>query len=425
MKRFFLAFFCTVLFQWAWAQQSYFIYLQTENELPFYVKMDGQVYSSSEHGFIILPNLMDSSYQFFLGSSDGYVKESKFIVEMKAADHGYLLRNEEGYFSLVHLQKGYSVKSLQDQSLIGVTFIKRSDAFSALLSKSLGDTSLLYMPVYAKAELAAENKPTKTETSAINTADAQLVTQIADTENKDSSAVIAQGHSADPVMDSMVVKVDFEKDTASLGQITSNSVEVTPDSTETATEKYTRSVIKQYSESSNAEGFGLVFIDDNNGTSTDTIRLLIPNPKIIFSDKDSVRENDNFFLEVKKEITQNKITSNDSLMDASVTEVKPVPSKNNCKSVATESEVLKLRRSMVLQPTDEGMITEVRKLFKKKCLTTEHVKMLSSLFITNAGKYQLYDAAYDFVSDKDAFPGLQAQLTDTYYLNRFKALIGE
>jgi hypothetical protein len=51
--------------------------------------------------------------------------------------------------------------------------------------------------------------------------------------------------------------------------------------------------------------------------------------------------------------------------------------------------------------------------------------MLSSLFITNAGKYQLYDAAYDFVSDKDAFPGLQAQLTDTYYLNRFKALIGE
>jgi hypothetical protein len=69
------------------------------------------------------------------------------------------------------------------------------------------------------------------------------------------------------------------------------------------------------------------------------------------------------------------------------------------------------------------MIAQARKYFKNKCYRTEQIKYLSTLFLTDEGKYRFFDAAYLHVSDQDKFISLQSEIIDSYYLNRFKALI--
>jgi hypothetical protein len=70
------------------------------------------------------------------------------------------------------------------------------------------------------------------------------------------------------------------------------------------------------------------------------------------------------------------------------------------------------------------MIAQAKKYFKTKCYRTEQIKYLSNLFLTDEGKYQLFDAAFMHVSDQEKFASLQLLIKDAYYLNRFKALIG-
>ena len=79
---------------------------------------------------------------------------------------------------------------------------------------------------------------------------------------------------------------------------------------------------------------------------------------------------------------------------------------------------------MAAKTNDDGMLEEARKYFKEKCFTTEQIKNLSSMFLSNAGKYNFFDAAHSYVSDKENFPSLQSELKDEYYVSRFKTLLG-
>ncbi|MDQ2862940.1 MAG: hypothetical protein M3R50_04675, partial [Bacteroidota bacterium] len=59
-------FLCTVAFA-ASAQQDHFIYLQTENTQPFYVKVNNKLISSSAMGYVIIPKLNDGDYTLHIG----------------------------------------------------------------------------------------------------------------------------------------------------------------------------------------------------------------------------------------------------------------------------------------------------------------------------------------------------------------------
>ena len=71
------------------------------------------------------------------------------------------------------------------------------------------------------------------------------------------------------------------------------------------------------------------------------------------------------------------------------------------------------------------MINAAKKVFRSKCFTTENIKNLSTLFLNDEGKYNFFDAAYPHVSDTGFFSTLENQLTDSYYIKRFKAMIHE
>ena len=78
---------------------------------------------------------------------------------------------------------------------------------------------------------------------------------------------------------------------------------------------------------------------------------------------------------------------------------------------------------MAAESRDDNMIDEGRKVFKNKCFNTQQIRNLSTLFLSNEGKYKFLDAAYNYVSDVKNYASLQSELTDEYYINRFKVML--
>jgi hypothetical protein len=171
--------------------------------------------------------------------------------------------------------------------------------------------------------------------------------------------------------------------------------------------------VKRYAESSTSEGFGLVFFDNYEGGS-DTIKLIIPNPKVSFKEADTTQFADGM-LDIKKDTVG---------MAPSVAGVTATP-KSKCTVAASDNDFFRLRKNMASKESDEEMISEAKKSFRSKCYSTGQIKNLSSLFLNDEGKYQFFDAAYMHVTDQEVFYALQSELKDEYYLKRFKALIGK
>jgi len=96
---------------------------------------------------------------------------------------------------------------------------------------------------------------------------------------------------------------------------------------------------------------------------------------------------------------------------------------SDCKAFASTGDFLRLRKKMAAESNGEDMIKVARKYFKTKCFSTDQIKDLSYLFLTDEGRYKFFDAAYAHTSDSDQYQLLESQLTDEYYLNRFKAMI--
>lgn len=98
---------------------------------------------------------------------------------------------------------------------------------------------------------------------------------------------------------------------------------------------------------------------------------------------------------------------------------------SDCKYFASTEDFLKLRKKMAAEGDMDNMLKVANKYFKAKCYSTEQIKDLSFLFLSDEGKYKFFDEAYAFTSDSDQYQILQSQFTDKYYLNRFKAMIGK
>lgn len=392
------------------AQKVYFIYLQEENRAPFYVRLSDKIFSSSASGFLTLSNLRDSTYTFLVGHPGQKESETRFSIPLEASDKGFLVKSFDGQLGLFDLQtlavhKPVATVSANEQVKT------RTDSFTKLLSQAANDESLLTVPVTTKAE--TKPKDTKKEEAKTEIKTEEPKTEVATIETKTDSAVATE--KKDSVVAAPKVEVKPEAaDTLTIkpSPVQDRQVEVNEQETKAET-PYLRSTILRKSESSTTEGFGLVFIDVQT-TTTDTIRLLIPNPKKAVKVEDA--------SESKNEVEK---TALETVSQPETAATEKISGKtNDCPSLASEKDFLKLRKNMAAEDNDEEMISEAKKYFKNRCFTTEQVRHLSTLFLTNAAKYQFFDAAYNHVSDRDQFASLSVEIKDDYYSKRFKALIG-
>ena len=378
-----------MVLQVTFAQRVYFIYLQTEQEQPFFIKMNDKIISSTAAGYLILPKLYDSSYSFSVGFPQNKWPEQKFEVTINKKDHGYLLKNfgDKGWglFDLQTLAVQMATPPEIKTSTAIKTEKKEVSQFTEILSKAVDDSTLREKQVLTKEEKKPDVIVQDVVKKEENKPEEKPVTKLEDTkiENKEQP----------------VIK--------------------TGDTKQVVEEKYKKSIVTRRSESSTTEGFGLVFIDDNQNGNKDTIHILIPTIKQMKNAVKQEPKEEKKFLDIISDSTknENKSTANNTFTD------QPLPRSNNCKQTAGESDFLKLRKNMAAKTNDDDMVDEAKKYFKTKCFTTTQLKNISTLFLTDSGKYKFFDAAYPYVSDIDNFSSLQSELKDDYYVNRFKAML--
>src|SRR4051812_24104045 len=94
------------------AQKVFFIYLETDNN-PFYIRMGEQTRSSTSPGYLILSNLVDSTYSVAVGFSSR-PGESRFNIPLQGRDHGFKIRIKEDGIQLVDLQSGAVISAQKD-----------------------------------------------------------------------------------------------------------------------------------------------------------------------------------------------------------------------------------------------------------------------------------------------------------------------
>ena len=381
-----------------YSQKIYFIYLQTEGEQPFFVKMNERVYSSSASGYLVLSRLKDSTYNFSIGFPQNKWPESKYSVTLNRKDHGFLVKNfgEKGWglFDLQTLAVQMPVAQIGSREENMTVEEKEVSPFTEILSKAANDPSLKI-----KTEQRAEEKKAEIATTEIEN-NAEKINE-PEVKKEESKAVISE-----PIQDNKEEPKD---------EIVKNI--------EPATEElYKQSVITKKSESSTTEGFGLVFIDNYGNGIADTVRLLIPNPKPLVSIIKEQPKEEKKFLDITIDSANKVETSVQLASQEKVVQDNNVVNKE-CISQANNNDFLELRKVMAAAESDDDMILKAKRYFRNKCFTTVQIKNLSVLFLDEAPKYKFFDAAYKYVVDPANFNSLQKELKDDYYIARFRTIL--
>ena len=460
MKKLHISLLLSLIVLTASSQKVYFVYIQTESEQPFFVKMNEKIQSSTASGYIILAKLVDSTYNFSIGFPQNKWSEQNFSVTVSKKDHGYLLKNfnEKGWglFDLQTLAVQMAIGGKANIEEKPKLENKDVSAFTEILSKAADDPSLKEKPVQAKVEekrtevavqevIKKEEPKVETKEPVVSKPIEVIETAIVKkdepkAETKEIAIVKPTETIGQPVAKKGETKTEGKEKVASkpvetieqpIAKQEESKVELKEqpvtqiEEVKTIiTEPYKTSQVKKWSESSTTEGFGLVFIDDYENGIKDTIRLVIPNPKPVVAIIKEEPKEEKKFLDISTE-PEKKEEEKVAEIKQVVTEL-PIEKaiiKNSCNEVATESDFFKLRKRMAAAESDDEMITEAKKVFKIKCFGTAQLKNLSTLFLNDEGKYKFFDAAYKYVSDAEAFSSLQTELKDEYYTTRFKAML--
>ncbi|MEI9947247.1 MAG: DUF4476 domain-containing protein [Chitinophagaceae bacterium] len=366
----------------AFSQKVYFIYLQTESEQPFYVKLNDKMHSSAGSGYLVLPKLVDSTYELNIGFPQNKWPEQKFSIKVNAKDHGYLLKSfEDKSWGLFDLQTLAIQMASTGKTNTPVTEPRQVSTFTDVLSKAANDPSLKEKPVAVKQE----EKP------------AVIPPVVVKEETKKDNVVV------NPVVVNNPPVIKKEEPPVVKQEVIEKKEDPKP--IEPIAVEYKKSVVTKKSESSTTEGLGLTFVDEYPDGKKDTIRIVIPPSRVSATE---TKEDQKFLNIDSKPVSETTAR---------------VIDKNDCSSSATESDFLKLRKKMAGETTSENMTAEAQKIFKSKCFTVAQIKNLGALYLEDGGKYKFFDAAYSHVSDIENFSSLLPELKDDYYINRFKAML--
>ncbi len=434
------------------AQQNHFIYLQTENKQAFYVKLENKVFSSSATGYLILSKLTDGNYKIMLGFPKNLFPEQVFNCVVDNKDLGFLVKN----FG----DKGWGLFNLQSSEVImaGDVIIKKasavrensSDPFSNMLANVVHDSTINRKEeVIEEPKIANEankqsteplknaEQPTLADQNIVpattnDTAYTSSIKRTSKKKNKDGYQFVyvdQYNNQADTISIFLPVeKVEKKKavkDTATIVSATDQSVKDTANIV-SATDQSVKDTTKIVSATDQSQNISKV--EEKNADQ------VVPNvPATQQEVKTDQAYNDSTTSKPHQQTPKEEVSKDQpkfiELKESALEKPGTVPvSKSgminsDCKSTASDDDFLKLRKKMAAENNEDDMIRVAKKTFKTKCFSTEQVKNLSALFLKDDGKYSFLETAYPFVSDSDIFQSLESQLSDSYYINRFKAMI--
>jgi hypothetical protein len=388
------------------AQEKHFLFIQSDTKQPFYVSVNGKLYSSSASGYLIIPKLTEGNYNLTVGFAQNAFPEQAFTCSIQNKDLGFELKNLN--------DKGWGLFNLQTLDLT-----MASSGTSDVVSKALSENAAAKAPppvisFEKKKETVQPDKTTDTISNLVAKSD----------EAKESIAKVDSPEAAS---------------TKSTAEVTVASVE------KSTTAKYDKSGdVKKVSEVKGEEGVHLSYVE-GSGKTKDTINVIIPSSPTPSAPENSINTGSPSSTKNEKTQVGNEAKSN-SKTGAAKDEVKFLdidmstkkdsvqvvltPKENgrifensNCKNIATDDDYAKLRKKMATETTDDKMISEAKKFYRNKCFTTSQIKGLSTLFLSDEGRFKFFDASFVSVADASQYASLQTEFIDPAYVTRFKGLL--
>lgn len=435
------------------AQLSHFLYLQSDNNQPFYIRYNNKIISSTSSGYLILSKLKEGSIEFIVGFPQSKQPEQPFQITIDKTEKGYLIKNfgEKGW-GLFDLQTAAVVYSAGSSNIVqGTTTTAASkpvdDPFANMLSNVTQDSTVKNVTV--KKDEPKQDTP-KIVAAPVKTEVRQDTPKITLVEPKPAVKT-------EPPVQQLVVKADTSKtqtviQTSPVLPDTSKQTQV-PLVQEPVWMAPSRSSVQQVKKFVSREGVDYMFEVVEAGGLKDTIRLFIPadssflqsevkqepvteikkdtiipdqKPQVqpVIEETKNVVDTPVLKKEEPKVETSAPVQQVTTPLNTPAVETKPAAIPNsNCKDNATEDDFLKLRKRMAAQSKEEAMVNEAKKVFKGKCFSTAQLKNLAVLFLTDEWRYRFYDAALPFVSDFGSFKSLGDTIADDYYKKRFQALL--
>lgn len=458
-KKLFFLFLITVFSLAVKAQITHFVYLQTENGQPFYVKLNNKIISSSAAGYLIIPNVADGTYEVEVGFPKNEIPAGDFTFSIDKNNEGFLIKN--------FADKGLQLFNMQTLALISPnqmtadttkvvasTPVKKDvDPFTKMLANVVKDSSILenHDVAVAKPSKPADsavainndsavtattsNSPTPVPADTTSVAAVNPISKISSKHDKHGLQMIYADNGNDKT-DTVDVFMPAQKKQSENNAVAKKEIAPVSSSTDTAQYTITPTIIKPSTDTSSS---GFVARKDsiyvNNDAKTAPVQVFTIGPA---KEKTEKKEDSDEKSSGKKTgaITDVKITDassekqknkNNKTPESEIVVLPKVVTaskvNSDCKAFASNEDFLKLRKKMAAENNMDNMLKTARKYFRSKCFSTEQIKDLSYLFLTNEGKYKFFDAAYPYTSDSDQYEILESQLTDEYYLTRFKAMI--
>ncbi len=416
------------------AQQNHFIYIQNEDHQSFYVKLDKKTYNSSASGYVILPKLKDGTYQLSIGFPKTGVKEQNMVFTIDRSDIGFILKNFESKgWGLFNLQ---TLDVIMDNSVVNpntIAVVNKNDAFSKMLSDVVNDSTIRQAePILIETSKAKVEEKEKKSADWVAIQQTPVVPKPKDEINNASSPIIKT--------------VDSSK-----------LLKGNPAASGLSKSTISRSLTKK-----DAAGTTMIFVDKMKG-GVDTITVFIAEDKLPITIVDqkpaetklpvvevqptvSIQEDKagkprfiDIELPVSKEGASDKIPSENVIpvskessstslkkdpVDLPVAQVRQTLKVNsNCTVLASEEDLMKLRKRIMAAGSDEEKLKVTKKYLKAKCFMVEQIRNLSVLFLKDDARVSYFEIAYPFVFDSNNFMKLQNQLTDPNYINRFQSMI--
>ncbi len=399
----------TLSFGIAFSQEKHFVFIQSENRLPFYVSLSGKNYSSTASGYIIIPQVKEGNYNFAIGFANDQFPEQAFAYNI-GKDVGLLFKN----FG----DKGWGLFNLQSMTLTMATEVKNADV--AFTKPTVEEDKPISFDVKKEVVLPP-------------------IIQVSPN-NPDSNLVKIQANGSNGSAGSEDIKISSEV------QVLKPTIDVTAKETGAKEPNVgTKANIRKIAERSEDGGVSITYTD-RNGTQSDTIDIVIPvkggdeknSEPLVTSEKKEIAH-----LGLKEKTDTTDVQSQNSSKKSSASEAefltgqKEMPTdaettkasvvsteaRTDCKSTALEDDYSKLRRKMSRETTDDDMMKEAIKVFKIKCFSTNQIKALSTLFLSDQARYNFFESAFQYVADPEQFADLSKEFIDVSFATRFKAMI--
>lgn len=447
--------------------QNYFVFIQADNNQPFYVRLGEQVYPSSAGGHLILSQLKDSTYSLTIGLPGQAALERRYTVTIRQRDLEFRLKDQGEKGWGLYDEQAREVKTPEPVSREAEAVppgLKKDDAFSRLMAGVVQDTAVLYS-TYAMEEQKVDSARGVKADSVATASGATGAVPSGVTPGSAGSAApgVTTGIGSDTLVRAPVIvppvrdssKAGGTGDQAGTVLAAGDSVRGVVDSgVAAAVPAITKPVnrprgVVKLSERKLARSVRLSFADRSAGKKADTIVLFIPvdTPAVARGVIKPVRGVDSGRVAAPRAHGPNPDSplSGQAQNTASAHPVVTVPEapkprpadtprkssetksaipfvNSDCHIYATDYDVDKLRVKLLEASKDEDRIIAARKVFKTRCFATRQIRALSEVFASDAGKYRFFEAAYPFCSDSQ-FGELGTLLVDPVYSGKFRAMV--